>query len=105
MSRRYQAKAFYDACDELGLMVWQEFAFACALYPRDDPFLQLVGTEVRQQTARIGTHASVVIWGGNNENEAALNWYEPSRTNRDVYTNDEVALCASPFPHPNPNPY
>lgn len=71
---RYQSDAFYSMADELGLMVWQEFIFACALYPRGTGFLRLVTREVRQQVRRLGTHPSILIWGGNNENEAALNW-------------------------------
>ena len=75
-----------------GLMVWQEMIFACALYPRDESFLALVDAEVRQQVRRLATHTSIVIWGGNNENEAALNWYEPSRGQRDLYLTDYVKL-------------
>jgi beta-mannosidase len=71
---RYQTEAFYKACDELGLMVWQEFSFACALYPRDEAFLALVRREVVEHTARLGLHPSVVVWGANNENEQALGW-------------------------------
>lgn len=89
---RYQPEAFYMACDEMGIMVWQEFVFACALYPRDRPFLELVRREVVEQTARLQTHSSVVIWGANNENEQALGWYEEARSNHDVYLVDEVKL-------------
>lgn len=47
---------------------------AGALYPRDEAFLDLVRREVTEQVSRLATHASIVVWGGNNENEAALNW-------------------------------
>ncbi len=63
--------------DELGLMVWQDLMFACALYPVGEAFLRSVETEVRQQHRRLNHHPSIVLWAGNNENEAALrgNWY------------------------------
>lgn len=75
-------------------MIWQEMIFACALYPRDDAFLKLVHTEVSQQVTRLAVHPSIVIWGGNNENEGALQWYNESRANRDLYLSDYVKLCA-----------
>ena len=71
---RYQPDAFYELASRLGLMVWQEMIFACALYPRNSAFLGLVDREVREQVSRLATHPSIVVWGGNNENEAALNW-------------------------------
>ncbi len=89
---RYQPDAFYEAASRLGLMVWQEMIFACALYPRDAAFLRSVDREVREQVSRLATHPSIVIWGGNNENEAALSWYEPSREARDLYLADYVKL-------------
>lgn len=47
--------------------MWHEFMFACAMYPRDAVFLAEVAEEARQQTLRINSHPSVVVWGGNNE--------------------------------------
>ena len=89
---RYQPDTFYEMASRLGLMVWQEMIFACALYPRDSAFLALVEREVSEQVRRLATHPSIVIWGGNNENEAALNWYAQSRDRRDVYLTDYVKL-------------
>jgi len=88
----YQIDKFYDLADELGLMVWQEMAFACALYPRDKAFLASVTKEIEQQALRLQHHASIVVWGGNNENEGALSWYAESRAHRDLYVADYTAL-------------
>ncbi len=65
----YEDDDFYALCDELGLMVWQDFMFACAAYPQDEPFLSEVRTEVEENVARLRHHPSVVLWCGNNENE------------------------------------
>jgi len=89
---RYQTDAFYDMADEMGLLIWQEMMFACALYPRDEAFLSLVHREVSEQVRRLSTHASIVIWGGNNENEGALRWYGESRDNPNLYVADYVKL-------------
>jgi beta-mannosidase len=64
----YEQEAFYDACDDLGIMVWQDFMFACATYPEDDPFPQLVEREAREAVSRLAHHASIVLWCGGNEN-------------------------------------
>ena len=90
----YQPSSFYERCDEVGLMVWQEFMFACSMYPRDKQFLSQVSEEVTQQAARLGSHPSIVVFGGNNENEVAMTWFEESRDNRDLYVADYAKLYA-----------
>lgn len=71
----YPDEVFYNACDELGIMVWQDFMFACAMYPGNEPFLKLVGMEFDQQIPRISAHPSVVLFNGNNEVDVAWkNW-------------------------------
>lgn len=71
----YPDEVFFEACDELGIMVWQDFMFACAMYPGDDAFLENVATELAYQIPRISSHASLTIFNGNNEVDVAWkNW-------------------------------
>ncbi|MFF5188395.1 glycoside hydrolase family 2 protein [Streptomyces sp. NPDC000345] len=64
----YESEDFYDACDELGLMVWQDFPFACAAYPEEQPLRGEVEAEARENVVRLMPHPSLVLWNGNNEN-------------------------------------
>lgn len=70
----YESPEFYDICDELGLMVWQDFMFACATYPEYDRFIDNVRNEVKTVVRELRDHPSVVVWCGNNENEQ--DWYK-----------------------------
>ncbi|MBX9468980.1 MAG: glycoside hydrolase family 2 protein [Rhizobium sp.] len=81
----YEADWFYDLCDRLGLMVWQDFMFACNLYPCTEDFLDNVAHEVEYQVKRLSSHASIVLWCGDNELVGALTWFPESRDNRDRY--------------------
>ena len=63
----YEHDYFFDLCDSLGLMVWMDFNFSCALYPSDTTFLSNVKAEAEQQVRRIAKHPCVVLWCGNNE--------------------------------------
>ena len=65
----YEDDAFYDICDEKGLLVWQDFMFACALYPGDREFQANARTEAVCQVQRLAHHASLALWCGNNELE------------------------------------
>lgn len=82
---RYEPDWFYDLCDELGLMVWQDFMFACHLYPSTPEFLAEVDAEVRDVVARINHHACLAVWCGDNELIGALTWFPESRKDRDRY--------------------
>lgn len=68
----YESDEFYELADEMGIMIWHDLMFACALYPVDDAFLQSVRSEVEQQIQRLQHHPSIVLWAGNNENEVAI---------------------------------
>lgn len=71
----YADDAFYNACDSLGIMVWQDFMFACAMYPGDDAFTENVMAEARQQVERLEKHPCMALWCGNNEiDEGWKNW-------------------------------
>lgn len=82
---RYEPNWFYDLCDEMGLMVWQDFMFACHLYPATPNFLAEVTAEVREVAARLHLHPSIALWCGDNELIGALGWFEESRRDRDRY--------------------
>lgn len=69
----YEADAFYDVCDELGICVWQDFMFACATYPAfDSDYMANVKAEAEDNVRRIRHHPSLALWCGNNELEQGL---------------------------------
>ncbi|MEV0994915.1 glycoside hydrolase family 2 TIM barrel-domain containing protein [Nonomuraea sp. NPDC050202] len=71
----YESEDFYSLADELGLLVWQDFPFACAAYPEEEPLRSEVEAEARQNVARLAAHPSLVLWCGNNENlEGHADW-------------------------------
>ncbi len=64
----YESDDFYDVCDELGILVWQDFAFGCAYYPDTGVWRDVVRREAESNVTRLRNHASLAIWCGNNEN-------------------------------------
>ena len=71
----YENDIFYDLCDSLGIMVWQDFMFACAMYPGDSNYVYNVKEEVKDQIIRLRNHPCLALWCGNNENdEGWKNW-------------------------------
>ena len=69
----YESDDFYDLCDEMGILVWQDFMFGCSLYPADQAFLENVRREATDNVKRLRNHPSIVIWVGNNEIESG--WF------------------------------
>ncbi|XP_028599356.2 beta-mannosidase isoform X2 [Podarcis muralis] len=90
----YEQDEFYEICNELGIMIWQDFMFAVALYPTDHSFLDSVRAEITHQVKRLKSHPSIILWSGNNENEAAIayNWFSIPSAKKSVYADDYVTL-------------
>jgi len=65
----YEDDLFYDLCDKYGILIWQDFPFACAIYPIHEEFIELVKEEAIQNIKRIRHHPSLALWCGNNEIE------------------------------------
>lgn len=71
----YENDYFYELADEMGILVWQDFMFACSMYPGDKAFLENVRREAIDNIKRLRNHPSIVLWCGNNEIETAwLHW-------------------------------
>ena len=77
----YESEDFYDACDRNGILVWQDFIFACSAYPfYDSSFLENVRAEVADNVRRLRHRPSLALWCGNNENEfCAKLWKKNSK--------------------------
>ncbi|MFO7900047.1 MAG: glycoside hydrolase family 2 protein [Planctomycetota bacterium] len=91
----YEADVFYEVCDELGLMVWQDFMFACGEYPDLDWFHQEVEREAESVVRRLRNHPSLAVWCGNNENHMGHdNWGWPETFHgRRIYHEILPAVC------------
>jgi beta-mannosidase len=70
----YESEDFFDYCDENGLLIWQDFMFACAFPPRDDFFLEAVALEAKAVVKRIRNHPSLALWCGDNEVDCTFTW-------------------------------
>lgn len=85
----YEHDAFYDVCDEIGLLLWQDFMFACAPYPEDDPiFVENVVAEVAYQIERLRNHPSLALWCGNNENQVVQGFVNAVKRRTDPLLGD-----------------
>jgi beta-mannosidase len=90
----YAPDAFMEACDRAGIMVWHDFMFACAMYPGDKPFLDLVTKEIKQQIPRLAAHPSLVYFNGNNEVDVAWhNWGFQAQYNLQEQAQQEIELA------------
>ncbi|SMF03632.1 beta-mannosidase [Paenibacillus barengoltzii] len=71
----YEQDIFYELCDEYGIMVWQDFMFACSMYPGDPKFLDSVTREAEDNLKRLRNHPCIALWCGNNEIDSAWAHY------------------------------
>ncbi|GIO39568.1 beta-mannosidase [Paenibacillus antibioticophila] len=71
----YEENIFYELCDEHGILVWQDFMFACSMYPGDEDFLQSVKGEAEYNVVRLRNHPCIALWCGNNEIDSAWAHY------------------------------
>jgi beta-mannosidase len=104
----YESQRFFDLCDEKGILVWQDFAFACCRYPQSAEFLDRVRAEAEQVTCQLRNHASLAVWCGDNEIDMVylLTRLSPeqNRLTREVIPN--VLNRLDPFRHYVPSsPY
>lgn len=99
----YENDIFYDLCDEKGILIWQDFMFACAMYPGDIEFLANIQEEAIHQVKRVRNHASIALWCGNNENsEGWKRWgWQNDRTEKEKKEiwNDYLAVFDTILPN------
>jgi beta-mannosidase len=91
----YEEQAFYDACDELGILVWQDFMFGCGNYPVWPELLDSIRREAEENVRLLRHHPSIVIWAGNNED---YQYAEGECPGYDPKNHDEESWLKSDFP-------
>ncbi|KAI9842072.1 MAG: Beta-mannosidase B [Sclerophora amabilis] len=91
----FEQAAFYDACDEMGVLVWQDFLFACGNYPTYQEFLQSVKREATANVKLLRHHPSIVLWAGNNED---YQYQESENLDYDPSDKDPEHWLKSSFP-------
>lgn len=89
----YENDEFYTQCDLNGILVWQDFMFACAMYPGDKHFMNNVAAEATEQVERLRNHPSIALWCGNNEvDEGWQNWGWQKQYNYSEKDSSEIAM-------------
>jgi len=88
----YETDEFYQICDELGIMVWQDFMFGNDWQPGTYAFREQVAKEAEYQVTRLRNHPSIVVWCGNNETEEALQWERNSKIANALDTKGQVRI-------------
>jgi beta-mannosidase len=87
--------AFYEACDDLGLLVWHDFHFACGIYPESPEFLAEVKLEAEDIVKKLRSHTCIALWCGNNENEVLAVQTRPDQRFHPIYYDVLPTVCAA----------
>jgi len=91
----YEDDAFFDFCDENGIMVWQDFCMGCAIYPEDERFLSMLEEEAIAVIKRLRNHPSLSLWAGDNENDAFIKgWFNRHANPNDIPATRKVLPMA-----------
>jgi len=91
----YEEQAFYDACDELGVLVWQDFMFGCGNYPAFPEILESIKKEAEANVKLLRHHPSIIIWAGNNED---YQYQESNQLTYDFENKDAESWLKTDFP-------
>lgn len=88
----YEDHRFYDLCDEYGILVWQDFTMACAIYPQDREFLEIMEDEATRVIRKLRNHPSILLWAGDNEVDEAYVWhgYKPVSNRYNAVTREAL---------------
>lgn len=101
----YESDELYDFCDRRGIMVWQDFAMGCAVYPQERAFYDKIEEEAVFQIKRLRNHTSLVLWAGDNEGDLAVDWVKRVQNDpNDNYITRSV-LKTAVMSHDTSRPY
>ena len=87
----YEDHKFFDFCDKNGIMVWQDFAMACASYPEDEAFKKALAEEATAVIRKLRNHPSIIIWSGDNEVDSGTQWMRDPNSNS--LTREVLSKC------------
>ncbi len=82
---QYERDEFYDICDELGILLWHDMMFSCAVYPCDDIMKRDIEQELSHQLRRLKDHACIALWCGDNECLGAIRWFDETKNDVGFY--------------------
>ena len=90
---QFERDCFYDLCDELGLLIWHDFMFACSTFPMEEPLVSEIRDETRYQLKRLRDHASIALWCGDNECVGTL-YYRIGEKDREFFHDSHLKRSA-----------